>query len=168
MSLNRLVLVLNASYEAVNICSARRAMKLIFKGAAVVEAVSPHVVHTNKIDFPVPAVIRLLIYRKMPRHHRAVSRKGIILRDRSACQYCASKLPAKELTMDHVVPRSRGGGSTWENLVTCCFPCNNRKADRTPAEAGMALARQPRQVGIHAKHRLLAGDSEIWDRYLFV
>lgn len=168
MSLNRLVLVLNASYEAVNITTARRAMKLIFKGAAVVEAVSPHIVHTNKIDIPVPSVIRLRVYRKMPRYHRSVSRKGIILRDKNTCQYCQKAFLSKDLTMDHVIPKSRGGGSTWENLVACCFPCNNRKADRTPVEAGIILARQPTQVGVHAKHRLLAGDSDVWDKYLFV
>jgi 5-methylcytosine-specific restriction endonuclease McrA len=142
-------------------------MKLIFKGAAVVEAVSPHVVHTNKIDIPVPNVIRLRVYRKMPRFHRSVSRKGIILRDRGACQYCGAELPSRDLTIDHVVPRSRGGESTWENLATACFSCNNRKADRTPTEAGMPIARRPQAVGIHAKHKLLQGDQDVWNRYLF-
>jgi 5-methylcytosine-specific restriction endonuclease McrA len=69
--------------------------------------------------------------------------------------------------MDHVIPKSRGGSSTWENLVAACFRCNNLKADRTPQEAGLALAKQPRQITIHAKHRLLIGDEQIWDRYLF-
>ena len=168
MSLNRLVLVLNASYEAINVCPARRAIKLVFKGAAMVEAVSPHVVHTNKIDVPIPSVIRLRVYRRMPRFNRSVSRKGILLRDQSACQYCGVRFAAAALTLDHVTPRSRGGQSTWENLAACCFRCNNRKADRTPAEAGMTLLRMPRQIGPHAKHRLLAGDQDAWNRYLFV
>jgi 5-methylcytosine-specific restriction endonuclease McrA len=69
--------------------------------------------------------------------------------------------------MDHVIPRSRGGASTWENLVASCFACNNKKGDRTPGEAGMTLAKQPRQLHIHAKHRLLAADEQVWQRYLF-
>jgi 5-methylcytosine-specific restriction endonuclease McrA len=167
MSLNRLVLVLNASYESINIVPARRAMTLIFKGAALVEEVSAYTVHTAKIDIPIPSVIRLIRYRKFPRQNRAVSRKGILLRDGSSCQYCGARLPSGSLTLDHVVPRSRRGLSTWENLVASCFPCNNRKQDRTPAEAGMTLLKQPRQISIHAKHRLLAGDSKLWDKYLF-
>jgi len=167
MSLNRLVLVLNASYEPINICAARRALKLVFKGAAVVEQVSAFTVRTAKIHIPVPSVVRLLQYRRMPRQNRAVSRKGIILRDDGTCQYCRSKLPPKNLTLDHIIPRARGGDSTWENLVACCFTCNNRKGNRTPQEAGMALAKPARQVTLHARHRLMAGDEKAWERYLF-
>jgi 5-methylcytosine-specific restriction endonuclease McrA len=165
--LNRLCLVINASYEAINVTSARRALTLIFKGAAIVEEVSAFTIRTSKINVPVPAVIRLIKYRRVPRQNRAVSRKGILLRDGNACQYCSVQLPAGRLTLDHVIPRSRGGQSTWENLVACCFECNNMKGDRTPQEAGMALAKLPRQVTVHAKHRLLAGDAKTWDKYLF-
>jgi len=167
MSLNRLVLVLNASYEPINICAAQRALKLVFKGAAVVEQLSAFTVCTAKIHIPVPSVVRLLQYRRMPRQNRAVSRKGIILRDGAACQYCREKLPPKSLTLDHVIPRARGGDSTWENLVACCFACNNRKGNRTPQEAGLTLAKPPRQVTLHARHRLMAGDEKAWERYLF-
>ncbi|MGO9262315.1 MAG: HNH endonuclease [Bryobacteraceae bacterium] len=167
MSLNRLVLVLNASYEPIHICSARRAITLVCKGAALVEEVSPHMIRTSKINVPVPNVIRLTRYRRVPRQNRSVSRKGILLRDGFTCQYCHSKLAPSELTLDHVLPRSRGGGSVWENLVASCFACNNRKGDRTPQEAGMPLVRPPRQLGIHAKHRLLASDSQSWEKYLF-
>ena len=167
MSLNRLCLVLNASYEAINVTSARRALTLVFKGAAIVEEVSAYTIRTAKIHVPVPSVVRLVRYRRMPRQNRAVSRKGIMLRDQSSCQYCRSVLPAKSLTLDHVIPRSRGGPSTWENLVACCLDCNNRKGDRTPDEAGMTLVKIPRQISIHAKHRLLAGDAAAWNRYLY-
>ena len=71
------------------------------------------------------------------------------------------------LTLDHVVPRSRNGESTWENLVASCRPCNNRKGNRTPQEAGMTLARPPRQIGMHTKHRLMVGDDPAWNKYLF-
>ena len=168
MSLNRLTLVLNASYEGVNITTARRALTLVFKGAAVVEKVSSFTIHTCKIDIPVPAVIRLLKYRRIPRQNRSVSRKGLLLRDRNTCQYCGQTLPAGSLTLDHVVPRSRGGISAWENIVSACFPCNNRKGDRTPQEAGMALMKKPTRLTIHAKHRLMAGDEKTWNEYLFV
>src|SRR5450759_4356355 len=167
MSLNRLCLVLNASYEAINVTSARRALTLVFKGAAVVEEVSASTIRTAKIHVPVPSVVRLMKYRRMPRQNRAVSRKGILLRDGSSCQYCGARLPSGSLTLDHVVPRSRRGPSTWETLVACCFPCNNHKSNRTPQEADMVLARQPRQIGIHARHKLLASDAHTWDKYLF-
>ena len=91
-------------------------------------------------------VIRLLEYRRIPHQTRALSRKNILMRDRYTCQYCHRTLPSGELTLDHVIPRSRAGESAWENLVACCHPCNNRKGSRTPEEAGMKLARQPRPV----------------------
>ena len=168
MSLNRMVLVLNASYEAVTLCSARRAIVLVLKGAAVVEETSGHVVRTAKIRIPVPSVVRLRVYRKMPRPRRSVSRKGVILRDASVCQYCNRKFESRDLTLDHVIPRSRGGESTWENLVASCLRCNNTKGDRTPQEAGMHLIRAPKPIGFYNRHRLLAGDAlTAWEKYLF-
>ena len=167
MSLNRLCLVLNASYEAIHVASARRALTLVFKGAAVVEEVSAYTVRTARINVPVPSVIRLMKYPRVPRLNRTVSRKGIMLRDRNTCQYCRAELPPRSLTLDHVTPRSRAGTSTWENLVACCFPCNNRKGNRTPQEAGMPLARRPISISLHARHRLLAGDMHTWEKYLF-
>ncbi len=169
MKIDRLVLVLNASYEPLNIVPARRAITLVCKGAALVEVSSPYVLKTSHMSIPIPSVVRLLVYRRMPRQNRAVSRKSILLRDRFSCQYCHAILAPKSLTLDHVLPRSRGGGSTWENLVACCIGCNNRKADRTPTEAGMPLHRKPAQIGIHAKHRLMMGASspQEWEQYLF-
>ncbi len=168
MSLNRLVLCLNASYEPINIIAARRALTLVFGGKAIVEEVSSYFVRTSKLTIPLPSVIRLIKYRRVPRLNRSVSRKGIILRDSSTCQYCGSKMPTQGLTLDHVTPRSKGGQSTWENLVASCKPCNNRKSDRTPQEAGMLLAKPPRPIGIHSKHKLLQGnDNASWDRYMF-
>jgi 5-methylcytosine-specific restriction endonuclease McrA len=147
MSLQRLTLVLNASYEPINIVSARRAITLVPKGAAFVEKASRYTIRAARVAFSVPSAIRLVVYRRMPRQNRAVSRKSMLLRDRHMCQYCLRAFETKKLTLDHVVPRSRGGGSTWENLVACCLACNNRKADRTPAEAGMSLAKSRRRSG---------------------
>jgi len=166
MSLNRQVLVINACYQPVNIVSARRAMKLLFKGAAVVEEVSPYTIRTAKISIPIPSVLRLLSYRRVPRLANAMSRRDVLIRDRFSCQYCNTKLPAHKLTLDHVLPKSRGGASTWENLVTACLKCNNIKGDRTPQEAGLVLAKQPRQMTVHMKHRMLASDPA-WDKFLF-
>ena len=129
------VLVLNNAFEPINICSVKRAMVLVMKGAAIVQETSGKFLRTSKVKLPLPSVVRLLVYRSVPRHTRAVSRKNIMIRDGYTCQYCRSQLPTARLTLDHVIPRSRAGRSTWENLVACCYPCNNRKGDRTPDEA---------------------------------
>ena len=161
------VLVLNATYEPINVTAVRRAMVLMLKGVAQAEEMHNTEVHSAAHAHKVPSVIRLLAYRHIPQQSRALSRKNILLRDRNPCQFCVRVFPSSELTLDHVVPRSRGGRSTWENLVACCFACNNRKGDRTPQEAGLVLAKQPRQISVHAKHRLMAGDAEAWNKYLF-
>src|SRR5947199_1176120 len=127
--------VLNASYETINICAARRALVLILKGVASAEEVAPSQVHSARRSLDVPSVIRLLEYRRIPHQTRALSRKNILMRDRNTCQYCGEVLPSSELTLDHVVPRSRGGASTWENLVACCHLCNRHKGNQLPTEA---------------------------------
>src|ERR1035441_655588 len=106
--LSNSVLVLNASYEAINVCSVKRALVLVCKGAAMVQEKSVHVLRTPKFNLPLPAVIRLLTYRAVPRRPHAVSRKGIMVRDGFMCQYCYKGLPAAKLTLDHVTPKSRG------------------------------------------------------------
>lgn len=168
-NLERLCLVLNCTFEPINVASARRALTLVLKGAAIVQEPSAFTVKAGKDSFRVPSVIRLISFVRIPYHNRSMSRKGIVLRDRSTCQYCGKQFPAKELTMDHVIPKSRGGEPVWTNLVACCRKCNNKKGDRTPEEAGMTLIKRPMKLGIHAKHRLLAGDDDaLWNKYLFV
>jgi 5-methylcytosine-specific restriction endonuclease McrA len=172
-SLDRLhkpVLVLNASYEPINICAARRALVLVLKGVASAEEHSSIVIHANRRSIPLPSVIRLLEYRRIPHQTRALSRKNILMRDRYTCQYCHKALSSNELTLDHVIPRSRAGETTWENLVACCHACNNRKGNRTPDEAGMKLARAPRPFSLHtSRHlmRLLGKSDDQWRKYLF-
>ena len=117
-----------------------------------------------------PSVIRLLEYRRIPRQTRALSRKNILMRDRYTCQYCHHTMPSGELTLDHVIPRSRSGESAWENLVACCYRCNNGKGDRTPEEAGLKLARRPRPFTLHTSRqlmRLIGHRDERWRKYLF-
>ena len=124
------VLVLNASYEPINICGARRALVLVLKGIARTEEEHGLTLHAQRSRIAMPSVIRLLEYRRIPHQTRALSRKNILLRDRNTCQYCGEVLPPGDLTLDHVIPRSRGGNSTWENLVACCHGCNRHKGNR--------------------------------------
>jgi 5-methylcytosine-specific restriction endonuclease McrA len=168
--LHRPVLVLNASYEPINICAARRALVLVLKGVATAEEHSPLTIHSARKSLPLPSVIRLVGYRRIPHQTRALSRKNILIRDRFTCQYCQRTLPGSELTLDHVIPRARAGATAWENLVACCHECNNRKGSRTPEEAGMRLARPPRPFSLHASRhlmRMLGKSDQQWQKYLF-
>src|SRR5258707_1917796 len=145
------VLVLNASYEPINICGARRALVLVLKGVARTEEEQGAVLHAARMRIAMPSVIRLLEYRRIPHQTRALSRKNILLRDRNSCQYCSVVLTAGELTLDHVVPRSRGGLSTWENLVACCHNCNRRKGKQMLHElTDMKLQAEPRSFSAPA------------------
>jgi 5-methylcytosine-specific restriction endonuclease McrA len=165
------VLVLNASYEPINICGARRALVLVLKGVAATEEERSFSLHAARLNIPMPSVIRLLEYRRIPHQTRALSRKNILLRDRNTCQYCGVVLPAAELTLDHVIPRSRGGLSTWENLVACCHTCNRKKGSSLPQELDdMQLLRQPRPFSLHTSRHILRmiGSSDAhWKKYLF-
>jgi 5-methylcytosine-specific restriction endonuclease McrA len=161
------VLVLNASYEPVNITRARRALVLLIKGVAVIEEAHDRYVH---IGLQLPCVIRLRQYRRLPSRIQTLSRKNILIRDGYVCQYCGEQFVSGELELEHVIPRARGGLSTWENLVAACRDCNVRKADRTPAEAGMKLLRQPRRVTIHTSRALMRQTGigeEKWRKYLY-
>ena len=164
------VLVLNASYEPINICAARRAVVLVLKGVAMTEEENGHFLHAARFTMRLPSVIRLLEYRRIPHQTRALSRKNILLRDRNTCQYCGSVHPSGELTLDHVVPRSRGGLSAWENLVACCHPCNRQKGNQLALEAGMRLLREPRAFTLHtSRHimRMIGRSDAKWRKYLF-
>lgn len=164
------VLVLNASYEPINICAARRAIVLVLKGLAMPEEENGHFLHAARLAMRVPSVIRLLEYRRIPHQTRALSRKNILLRDRNTCQYCGVVLAAGELTLDHVVPRSRGGSSTWENLVACCHPCNRRKGNHLVTETDMKLQKEPRPFTLHTSRHIMRmiGRSDLkWRKYLF-
>jgi 5-methylcytosine-specific restriction endonuclease McrA len=165
------VLVLNASYEPINICGARRALVLVLKGVARTEEEQGAVLHAARMRIAMPSVIRLLEYRRIPHQTRALSRKNILLRDRNCCQYCSVVLTAGELTLDHVIPRSRGGLSTWENLVACCHDCNRRKGNQMLHEmTEMRLQREPRPFSLHtSRHimRMIGSADAAWRKYLY-
>ncbi|NGO73636.1 HNH endonuclease, partial [Streptomyces boncukensis] len=137
----RETLILNASFEPLSTVPLRRAVVLVMQDKAVVEQSHPGLrVRAAQFDLPVPQVIRLCRYVKVPFRQRASwSRRGVLVRDQHRCAYCGRRAT----TVDHVVPRSHGGRDTWLNTVAACTADNHRKADRTPAQAGMTLLRKP-------------------------
>lgn len=161
------VLVLNQDYQPLSICSVQRSMKLLFMDKAELLHEHPdRKIHTVDDEYDYPSVIRLRRYIKIPYNRIVLSRRNIIKRDNNRCQYCGS---THNLTIDHIMPRSRGGKDTWENLVTACNDCNLKKGNRTPDEANMTLKRKPfRPVHITFFHTLWAGIQEDWKPYLYL
>lgn len=163
------VLVLNASYEPLQLVSVRRAVILILQEKAELIEAAEQQLRARNIAFDMPIVIRLVRYIKIPRRLRLpCSRRGVLARDRETCQYCGIQPGRVHLTVDHVVPRSQGGQTVWENVVTACRDCNHRKGGRTPEEARMALLSKPRQPQYVAF--ALLGElerHEIWRKYAY-
>jgi len=168
-SLNAQVLVLNKMWMAIRVVDARRAFSLLLRDMAEVirvddgsftgydfeswadlstakeefHAFQYEWVRTVRLHLAVPKIIRLLGYDRLPRQEVKLNRRNIFARDGNTCQYCGKHFPGSELSLDHVVPRSQGGASVWENLVCCCVTCNARKGGRTPPQAHMHLVRKP-------------------------
>ena len=135
------VLVLNQNYEPLTICRARRAVVLLYRGKAEMLENGVGFIHSVSNSFPLPSVIRLAGMVKRPYRERKLTRFEVFNRDRYTCQYCSKQ--SRQLTLDHVIPRYRGGQHTWENVVSACVPCNRHKAGRTPKEAHMRLNHPP-------------------------
>lgn len=138
-------LLLNSSYEPLRIISWQRAVTLFYLDKVEVVRSYDKVLRSASRVLPTPAVVRLFRFVRRHRVRIAFSRRNVFLRDGYRCQYCGEVLPAAELTTDHVVPRSRGGPTSWDNVVTACSPCNRRKGGRSPAQAHMELAKRPRR-----------------------
>jgi 5-methylcytosine-specific restriction endonuclease McrA len=165
--LNQQVLVLNLLWQAVNVCTARRALTLLFQGHAQAvlntsdgafqtfsfgewQDFSRHGSHLEEIRtvsfrIRIPRVIMLLVFDRQPKKEVKFTRHNIFERDQNTCQYCGKVHDRSELNLDHVLPRDQGGPTTWENIVCSCISCNTRKANRTPQEAGMRLIRKPKR-----------------------
>ena len=165
--LNQHVLVLNRLWQAVNICTARRALTLLFQGHAEVvlnahdgsfqtydfsewhdlsqQQPHPESVHAISFKIRVPRVILLVMYDRLPKKEVKFTRHNIFERDKNTCQFCGKVFEREQLNLDHVIPRDRGGPTTWENIVCSCIPCNTHKANRTPQEAAMHLVRKPKR-----------------------
>ena len=140
------VLVLNATYEPLSVVSVKRAIILLLKEKAELLEAAEARLRAERMSIPRPLVIRLVYYVKIPRRvSLPVTRKTILARDNYTCQYCHTVPPKHMLTVDHVLPRSRGGKTSWENVVTACQKCNGRKGSRTPAEANMILLTEPKR-----------------------
>ncbi|MBK5092365.1 MAG: HNH endonuclease [Actinobacteria bacterium] len=158
------VLLLNATFEPLCAVSVRRAIVLMFKGKAEVLEGDGGALHSEKLTIAIPLVIRLVYYVKVPYYGRAnLSRRAVFARDSWACQYCGGKAE----TMDHVVPRSRGGAHSWENVVAACRRCNSKKKDKLPVEASLKLRRKPGVPRGPATVSLELGRVRPeWERYL--
>ena len=162
------VLVLNQSYEPLLVCSVQKAVILLYlqKAEIVVESVHRKLRSVSR-TYPFPSVIRLNKYKRIPFKGIMLSRKNILRRDGHRCQYCGTS--SATLTVDHIIPRSRGGKDSWDNLVAACIACNNRKGNRSPERAGMALLSVPRRPS-HVSfimHSVNTVD-ELWKPYLFM
>ncbi len=159
------VLVLNAGYEVLGLASIKRVVMLVMSGVAEVVEESGEFLRTPSRPYPIPSIIRLKRMVRRPPGRLALNRRNILRRDSYTCQYCGRR--STELTLDHVLPRSRGGQGSWDNLVAACRPCNLKKKNRTPDEAGMNLLRRP---SIPRNLLLLVADlpqlPEAWKPYL--
>lgn len=158
-------LVLNASYEPLSVVACRRAVVLVIRGRATVVEHRNESWHSERETIEVPSVVRLNTYVSVPFNRKvAVTRRAVFGRDGHRCQYCSG--PAESI--DHVLPRSKGGGHTWENVVACCRRCNVKKGDRLPHEAGFTLNRRPASPPGHAWVLASAGYSldPAWQPYL--
>lgn len=165
--MNSEVLVLNQDYQPISVCSVQRSVKLVFLDKAELLHDDPDkIIRTVNEEYSYPSVIRLRRYIRLPYAKIVLSRRNIMKRDRSTCQYCGTR---SDLTLDHVLPKSRGGADSWENLVTACNNCNVKKGNRTPEEAGMPLNIKPyRPVHITFFQNLLNGVQEHWKPYLYM
>jgi 5-methylcytosine-specific restriction endonuclease McrA len=167
--LGQRVLVLNASYEPLQLVSIRRAIVLLLQEKAELIEATDQLLRARNFSLEVPLVIRLVHYIKIPRRMRLpCSRRGVLTRDRETCMYCGAQPGRSHLTVDHIVPRSRGGQTTWENVVAACRDCNHRKGGRTPEEANMTLSIRPRQPQYIAF--ALLGELErhdVWRKYAY-
>jgi 5-methylcytosine-specific restriction endonuclease McrA len=159
-------LLLNASYEPLCVVPTRRAVVLVLTSKAVVIEAADTVLHSEHLSVPEPVVIRLTRYVRVPYRSRApLSRQGVLARDGHRCQYCGGSAE----TLDHVLPRSKGGRHVWENLVAACRRCNHTKADRTLDELGWDLGRAP--IAPRGVQRLLLGHGRwepAWTPYVAV
>lgn len=168
VALDHNVLVLNRLWQAVNVCSVRRAFCLLYNGQAqVVDSESDgyqtfnfdqwynrsvsaqypeeEMVRTIRFKIRVPRIIVLLVFDRLPKKEVKLTRQNVFERDNFTCQYCQKQFDRKELNIDHVLPRDKGGVTSWENVVCSCIPCNTRKGNRLPHEIGMKLARKPKK-----------------------
>ncbi len=161
------VLLLNQNYEPLTVVSAKKAIVLAFLQKVEIVERRARWVRAQHVAYPLPSIIRLICYVRIPHKRVELTRRNILKRDGYRCQYCGiAKTP---LTVDHVVPKNRGGIDSWENLVCACVRCNNKKGNRTPEMAHMPLRRQPRRpTHLFFIQHLIGVSEEGWKPYLFM
>ena len=153
------ILVLNSDYTPLNITTFKRAIILVIKGKAEIIKNDDNIIRSESTIYSKPLIIRLFNYISHKMKNLRVNRNRVYKRDNYECAYCGSK---KELTIDHIIPKSRGGKNTWNNLITCCLSCNLKKGDKTPEEAKMPLRFQPKTPTIFANESSIA---KVWEDY---
>lgn len=167
-TVQRPVLVLNQNYEPINVCTLRRAIVLVIRDKAEMIEVYPVPLYATSIFYEAPSVIRLYQLVRRPRPRVKLTRREVFVRDRYTCQYCGTS--HGDLTLDHVIPRSRGGPHTWENLVTACRTCNHRKGGKSVKEARMTLLQAPYEPRAGAyysiERRLQSTTLDTWLKFL--
>ncbi len=165
--LNRAVLVLNANYSPMTVCTAKRAICMDYLKKIDILANYNEKVHSPSLSLELPSVIKIRNYIRYDNLSLDLNRRNILLRDENICQYCGiSKVP---LTIDHILPKGKGGSDSWENLATACKPCNQKKGDRTPDEASMQLSRIPKRPNrLHYFQRFVKDQQRDWRPYLFM
>ncbi len=161
------VLVLNQNYEPMTITNVKKAIILIFLGKAELVEKNDGYINSVRERYPLPSIVRLTRFINVPRKRIILSRKNIIKRDNHQCQYCGTR--SGPVTIDHVIPKVRGGEDSWENLVCACVKCNNKKGNRTPEEAGMRLAKKPQRPNYLFFIRYFVGNIDHrWKPYLYM
>ncbi|RPI74068.1 MAG: HNH endonuclease [Desulfobacteraceae bacterium] len=164
------VLLLNITYEPLKIINWKKALNLFFLGKVEVIEEYDKEIHAVSFVLKLPSVVRLLKMVRKPNNLVKFSRQNIYARDRYQCQYCGNKFQPEELTYDHVMPKSRGGRTEWENIVTCCVDCNRKKGGRTPPEAAMRMIRKPTRPTWIPALKITIGFQrvpETWRDYLY-
>ncbi len=162
------MLILNQNYEPMSVCNVKKAIILLYLGKAeLIDTYTGKQLHSVSLTMPFPSIVRLGVYIQIPYKKIILSRKNILRRDGHRCQYCTRT--DLTLTVDHLIPKSRMGEDSWENLVSACVECNNRKGDRTPEEARMKLIRKPMRPNHVTFIRHFVGTiDDTWKPYLFM
>ena len=164
------VLLLNITYEPLRVINWRKAVTLLFLQKVEVIEEYGREIHSVSFTVKLPSVVRLLRLVRRPKTPVKFSRQNIYARDKNKCQYCGKQFLSEELTYDHIIPKSRGGKTKWDNIVTCCIPCNRKKGGRTPVEATMRLIRKPSRPKWLPALRITIGFKEVpqaWRDYLY-
>ena len=168
MSASEAVLLLNSTYEPLNVINFKRSVRLLLTGKADSVEHTGRIIRYGSGEFRVPEVIRLSYYVKRPAQKVKFTKAAVFLRDNFTCQYCGETKGSNDLTIDHVTPKVRGGLTVWTNVVACCKRCNNAKGDKSLKDSGMKLSRAPKEPRFLPYLRMVrTGHQKTWDKYLF-